>query len=299
MEALRVAKLTLRKSLKKTRFRVGLVLVAALVVLAITAPYIAPYPLEGLGYVYPETLARRLQPPSLNHPFGTDLLGRDLFSRVLIATRTALVQVLVVAALSLLTGIFVGVIAAYFKGPLEMLLNYFVELFMSIPTIVIALLFRMVFGQGMHVVITSLVVVWWAWYARIAYVYAKSFVEMDYVILAKLSGLNPFRIIMRHVARNTLQPMLVQTTSDLGSILLEASAINFMGLGLPQGSPEWGVMVYEAVWGLGLELFKTAPWLGVFPGLFILVSALGFSLVADTLREEMDPRLRKKWRLWF
>lgn len=284
---------------RKTAFKLGIAIVSFLVVIAIVAPYIAPHPLEGYGYVGPHTLLRGCQPPSFNHILGTDHLGRDVLSRVLIATRTALLQVSLVISLSLLIGIIVGACVAYFKGAVEAVMNYFIELFMAIPTIVIALLLRMTTGFGLHVVVVSLVMVWWAWYARIASVYAKSIVEMDYVILAKLAGLTSIKILGRHVIRNMIQPMLVQAISDMGSALLEASAINFLGLGLPPGSPDWGVMLYEAVSNFGLELFRAAPWLGAIPGVLILVTTLGFSLVADSLREELDPRLRRRWRLWF
>lgn len=291
--------ITVYTAWRKTSFKVGIVFLGLLFLLALISPYIAPYPREGYGYAGPDVLARGCRPPSVEHPFGTDVLGRDVLSRVLIASRTALLQAFLVIVLSLSLGLAIGVCAAYFKGPLEVVLNYFVELFMSVPTIVIALLFRMTMGFGLHVVVTSLVMVWWAWYARIAYVYAKSVVEMDYVVLAKLAGLNPIKILGRHVVSNIAQPMLVQAISDMGSVLLEASAINFLGLGLPPGSPDWGVMLYEAVSNFGVELFRSAPWLGIAPGLFILATTLCFSLVADCLREELDPRLRKRWRLWF
>lgn len=283
----------------KMTFKVGLLSICLLAVLALLSPYIVPYPHEGYGYTGPDVLARGCVPPSPKHPFGTDVLGRDILSRVLIASRTALLQVFLVIVISLSLGLAIGVCAAYFKGAIELVLNYLIELFMSIPTIVIALLFRMTMGFGLHVVVSSLALVWWAWYARIAYVYAKNVVEMDYVILAKLSGLNPIKILGRHVLSNIAQPMLVQAISDMGSVLLEASAINFLGLGLPPGSPDWGVMLYEAVSNFGVELFRTAPWLGIVPGLFILSTTLCFSLVADCLREELDPRLRRRWRLWF
>jgi hypothetical protein len=128
----------------------------------------------------------------------------------------------------------------------------------------------------------------------LTYVYARSVMEMDYVTLARLSGLSPVKIMSRHVMRNVLTPVLVQAVTDMGSVLLEASTINFLGLGLPLNSPEWGVILLE-----GLGVLEIAPWISAYPGLFLLITALGFSLVGDTLREEMDPRLRRRWRLWF
>ncbi|MEM2024828.1 MAG: ABC transporter permease [Desulfurococcaceae archaeon] len=289
----------IRRSAKKTRFKIGLIITSAMVLLALFSPLISPYPLEGYGYIPPDASKKRLLPPSLEYLLGTDVLGRDLLSRVLIGARTAFLQSLGVVLISLLVGVVVGVCAAYYKGFTEVALNYLIELFMSIPSIVIALFLRLTIGQGIHVVMMSLILTWWAWYARIGYVYSKSIVDMEYVILAKLSGLSSLKIIPRHVIRNIIQPMFVQAISDLGSALLEASAINFMGLGLPPGSPEWGVMIYEGIFNLGIELFVKAPWVGIFPGFFLLLTTLGFSLIADPLREELDPRLRRRWRLWF
>ena len=289
----------IRRCLKTTRFRIGLVMVGIIVFIALFAPFIALYPQEGYGYIPFEDISiRRLQPPSLKHPFGTDSLGRDLFSRVIIGTRLALIQSIGVISISLIIGTIVGASAAYFRGVVEKASNYLIELFMAIPAIIIALFLRMTIGQGLQVVVIALVLTWWAWYARISYVYAKSIVDMEYVTLARLSGLGHFTIITRHVLRNMIQPVLVQAVSDIGSALLEASAINFMGLGLEQGSPEWGIILYEAIfWEPGA--FIRAPLLAIIPGVFILVTTLGFSLVADPLRETLDPKLGKRWRLWF
>lgn len=289
----------LMRNLAKTRFKIGIAITMVIVILALVSPYIVPYPLEGYGFVPPEAGMRRLQPPSPAFFFGTDIMGRDLFSRMAIGARTAIIQVLAVISISLFVGLIAGICSAYFKGPVEVILNYLIELFMAVPSIIIALFLRMTIGQGVHVVIFSLIIVWWAWYARISYVYAKSIVELDYVTLAKLSGLSNLKIVYRHVMRNLIQPMFVQAISDMGSVLLEASAINFMGLGLPPSSPEWGVILYEGIIGLSIEAFIKAPWLVLFPGLFILITTLGFSLVADPLREDLDPRLRKRWKLWF
>jgi len=288
-----------RRNLRKYRFKIGLSITVAILVLSLVSQYIAPYPREGLGYVPVGEESRRLLPPSPQYLFGTDTLGRDLFSRVIMASRSAIIQAFSVVFLSLIIGLIVGVLAAYFKGLVELVLNYLTELFMAIPSIVIALFFRLTLEAGFHVVIISLVTTWWAWYARITYVYAKGVVELDYVVLAKLSGLSPAKIIMRHVVGVIIQPILVQAISDLGSALLEASGINFMGLGLPPGYPDWGVILYEGISEMGIIAFTRAPWLVFHPGLFILLTTLGFTLLADPLREDLDPRLRRRWKLWF
>ncbi|MEM0297524.1 MAG: ABC transporter permease [Zestosphaera sp.] len=282
------------RQVRSARFRVGLMVVITMLTLALLCDIIAPYPAEGAGVAPPDAVSKILLPPSTEHLFGTDGMGRDLFSRVVMGTRSALLQILVVVSVSLVMGLAVGVISAYFRGVVEMVITYLTELFMSIPAIVLALSFAITIGRGLTTVVLSLVVTWWSWYARIAYVYARSIVEMDYVTLSRLSGLNPLKIVWRHVVRNVYPPVAVQAITDMGSVLLEATAINFLSLGVPLNSPEWGVIMYE-----GKDVLVTAPWVTIFPGLFLLITALGFSLLGDSLREALDPRLRRRWRLWF
>ncbi|MEM4528099.1 MAG: ABC transporter permease [Desulfurococcaceae archaeon] len=282
------------KAWNKLKFKVGISIVLLMFTLSLIGPFIVPFPHEGYGYVPENAFQRTLKPPSYPFIFGTDTRGRDLFSRVVLGARSAFLQVFTVISISLVIGLFAGILAAYLKGVVEVLINYLIELFMGLPAIIMALALRLTMGQGIVVVIVSLILTWWSWYARITYVYARAITEMEYVVLARLSGVNPFKIITRHVLRNAFPPVFVQSITDVGSVLLEASAINFLGLGMPLDSPEWGVIMYE-----GIRFIERAPWISLFPGLFLLISAIGFGLVGDCLREEIDPRLRRKWRLWF
>lgn len=293
----RVAELkTLVKRAWKRRagFRIGVVIVVFTVLIAILGPFIAPYPEEGWGIAGPETQMRGPQPPSLKHLFGTDLIGRDLLSRILIGAGYALFQITIVVVVSLAIGLVIGVFAAYYRGLIERILNYFTELFMAFPAIIIALALNTLGGRGLFVVITSLIITWWSWYARIAYVHARGVREMEFVTLAELAGLPGYKIIYRHILPNTLTPVIVQAITDTGSVLLEAAAINFLGLGLPPDYPDWGVLVQN-----GFNYIYSYPWISLIPGFFILLVALGFSLLGDNLREELDPRMRRRWRLWF
>ncbi|ACL10559.1 ABC transporter permease [Desulfurococcus amylolyticus] len=291
---IRGAAYLVRKQFRKTRFKTGLAIVLVITILALLSPIIAPFPEEGLGYIPENAVAKARLPPNPVNIFGTDTRGRDLFSRVLFGAGSALVEILIVVLTSLSIGIIIGVSAAYFKGVVEHVLNYLIELFVSVPAIIIALALRLAIGPGLYVVILGLITTWWSWYARVTYIYARSIVEMDYVVLARLSGLNSLKIIYRHVLRNTIPPVLVQAVTDMGSVLLEATSINFIGLGVPLNSPEWGVIMLE-----GLPVITIAPWITMFPGIFLLITALGFSLIGDSLREELDPRMRRRWRLWF
>ncbi|MFZ8792000.1 MAG: ABC transporter permease [Thermosphaera aggregans] len=286
--------ITVRAWKRSSRFKIGFVISSLIIMVGVLAPLLAPYPRDGLGYVPEDALQKIRLSPSRDHIFGTDTRGRDIFSRVVFGVRSALIQIFLVVSSSLLIGLFMGVIAAYYKGFIETLINYLIELFMSIPAIVIALALRLILGSGLLTVVLALIITWWSWYGRVTYIYSRSIVEMDYVLLAKLSGVSGLKIIYRHVIRNASPPVLVQAVTDLGSVLLEASAINFLGLGLPPDSPEWGVIMQE-----GIQYLSISPWISVFPGIFILVTALGFSLIGDSLREEVDPKLRRRWRLWF
>jgi peptide/nickel transport system permease protein len=273
-------------------FRLGAIITLILVIMGVLGPFIAPYPSQGWGI--PPLNSRGAQPPSLQHPFGTDTAGRDLLSRILVGAGMALLQIIIVVAVSLAVGLLVGSIAAYYGGILEKILNYFTETFMAFPAIIIALALNSLFGRGIWIVLVSLIATWWSWYARITYVHARSIKSMEYVLLAELAGLRKIRVLFRHVLPAAATPVLVQAITDTGSVLLEASSINFLGLGLPPDYPDWGVLVQN-----GFNYTYSYPWISLIPGAFILITALGLSLMGDTLREEMDPRLRRRWRLWF
>ncbi|MCD6301600.1 MAG: ABC transporter permease [Staphylothermus sp.] len=279
---------------RRIGFRIGVIIVVFAITMAILGPFIAPYPEEGWGIASPETQLRGPQPPSWEHPFGTDLVGRDMLSRVLVGAGYALMQITIVVVVSLVIGLIVGVLAAYSRGLIERILNYFTELFMAFPAIIIAIALNTFGIRGLFVVIISLIITWWSWYARIAYVYARSIREMEYVTLAELAGLPSYKIIYRHILPNTLTPVIVQAITDTGSVLLEAAAINFLGLGLPPDYPDWGVLVQN-----GFNYIYSYPWISLIPGFFILLVALGFSLLGDNLREELDPKMRHRWKLWF
>lgn len=279
---------------RSLRFRSGIVIVVAMVTLAIFGPFIAPYPSDGWGVVPPRAAERAGKPPSSEFLLGTDHLGRDILSRIMVGAWLALAQSLAVILVGLALGLLLGICAAYYRQAIETIVNYVAEVFLALPAIVLALALRMILGQGLHVVIGSLLLTWWPWYARVAYVYARSITEMDYVTLAKLAGVPTRKVLLKHVAVNVLPPVLVQAITDMGSVLLEAAAINFLGLGLPPDAPDWGIIVQN-----GFKYVISMPWISLFPGLFILLTALGFSMLGDSLREELDPKMRRRWRLWF
>jgi len=264
----------------------GLTMVLAFVSVALLAPWIAPYPEEGWGLTY--SSKRRFLPPSLEHPFGTDELGRDVLSRVILGARTSLLIAFSVVFLSMMIGGFIGIIAGYLGGNMGTLIMRVVDMFLAFPPLLLALAIAATIGRGFVNAIIALTISWWPWYSRLAYVQTLSIKNMPYVEAARTIGVSDFWIMVRHIFPNTLPPMIIQASMDLGSAILEAAGLSFLGLGVQPPAPDWGLMV-----STGRIHIRRAWWISFFPGMAIFLTVLGFNLVGDALREGMDPRLRR------
>lgn len=287
---------TLWRCWKRSDFRVGVAIVVSLVMIAILGSTIAPYPEEGEGMVTEAAKQRGPQPPSTKHPFGTDIVGRDMLSRVLIGSRYSLIQTTLVIFGSLAIGVFLGVLAGYFRGAVEVAVNYAIELFLLLPPVVVAAALSVVIGTGMHTVILSLVITWWAWYARIAYVQSRQIRELDFVKVSEALGFGRVYVAFRHILPNVAPPVVVQSMIDSASVLLEIATINFLigSVSASLDTPDWGMMI-----GYGFRYITTYWWMSFFPGLFLIVIAFGFILVGDAISEESSPNLRRRWKQWF
>lgn len=268
---------------------VGLILIIILVVVALLAQFapslIVPYP-QDAGAIYYPTVS---QPPSLQHLFGTDELGRDYFSRVVMATPLDLQISLLVVGSALLIGICLGIIAGFKGGWIDELLMRITDIFLSIPGLILAIAFSAALGGGIVNVMVALVIVWWPGYTRIIRAQALSIRENLYVEAARAVGAKTGRIIFRHVLPNALAPVLVNATLDLGGVILVAAALGYLGLGQPPPWPEWGRLIADGQ----NTVLRGEWWLATFPGLAILVTSLSFNLVGDGLRDILDPRLRR------
>jgi peptide/nickel transport system permease protein len=290
----------LRKSLK---FRLGFAITLAMVFMGIIGLVTPPYRDEGWGLVTPDTLAKQGLPPCLPlscptplHPFGTDEMGRDLLSRILVGAHIALIQVGSVLLLSLFLGIFLGILAGYSNRVVEKLLSYLTELFMIVPSFIVAAAFVVIFGRGMLTVVMALVLTWWPWYARTAYTIVRGLRELDFIVLCEVMGGSKTYIIFKHLLPNTLSTILVQAIGDSGSIVIEMASINFLiGSASLQSidMPEWGMIM-----GYGLRYIRTFWWVVIYPGIFLLLLALGLILMGDGLSEYMSPVLRRRWGAW-
>ncbi|NOX44828.1 MAG: ABC transporter permease [Caldiserica bacterium] len=270
-------KLILRR--KTLLFAVGVLL--SLVVISIFAPYFVPYDPDALRVV------DRLQPPSAAHFFGTDHFGRDIFSRVLVGTRVTFILGISISAFALVFGVPLGVLSGYYDR-LGMLIMRIVDAIMAFPAIILALALMAIMGKpGMVNVIIAVGMVWAPRMVRVVYSSTLSLRENTYVEAARALGASSGRILVRHIAVNLLSPVIVQSTFTFAFSIMEVAALNFLGVGIPPYVPSWGGMMNE-----GRTYIIRAPWIIIFPGVFLALSVLSFNLLGDALRDRLDPKLR-------
>ncbi len=264
----------------------GLVVIALLVFLAVFGSWVAPFPEQGAGAA---NVPDRNLAPNAEHWFGTDALGRDILSRVIMGARPALSVSLFVVAIAALVGVPLGAIAGYRGGWLDEALMRVTEVFQSFPPLLLAMVMVALLGPGLKNAGIALALAWWPWYARLLRAEARSLRERSYVTAAEAIGVRPSRILVRHIIRNSMTPILVQATIDIGTVVLAAGSLAFIGLGAQPPFPDWGLMVAE-----GRGLILSSWWVSTFPGLAIFVTVLAFNLVGDALRDWFDPRQVKR-----
>lgn len=281
----RELKITFRMIRQNPVSILGLIIVVAFVIVGVLAPWITPRPQEAWGAVY--SVDRSLQPPSLTYFFGTDELGRDLFSRIVLGARFSLIIAVSVVGISLLIGIPIGIFSGYIGGSLASILMRITDMFLAFPPLLLAIALVAVLGRGLENAIVSLAISWWPWYTRLAYVQTNHVKSYPFIDAAKVVGVSKLSIMFKYILPNTLTPIMVQAALDMGSAILEAASLSFLGLGVQPPLPEWGLLVSG-----GWMYINRAWWISLFPGLAIFVVVLGFNLLGDALRETMDPRLR-------
>jgi peptide/nickel transport system permease protein len=258
----------------------GLVLAAFLVVIALLAPVLAPYdPLV-------QDVHNMLSPPSKKHFFGTDDLGRDVFSRVLYGARVSIVVGLSAVTVGTVIGLILGVSAGYFGGWFEIGVMRVVDVLMSFPVLVMGLMFMAILGPGMDKLILAIGLVLAPQVARLAHASTVALRDADYVVAAKAAGANSLRILRRHILPNIVGEILVMATLWTATAIRVEANLSFIGLGVSPPTPTWGNMIRE-----GVRWLVVTPWLSIFPGLAILLAVLAFNMVGDGIRDAMDPRL--------
>jgi peptide/nickel transport system permease protein len=258
------------------------VIVGLIVLVAVFAPLLAPYPADAGSAVHPEI---SLQAPSLHHLFGTDQVGRDVFSRVLYGARVSPLVAFFVLLIAVAAGVPLGVAAGYFGGATDEVIMRVTDVFLAFPPLLLALAFAAVLPPSLTSLTIAIVITWWPWYARLARGQAASVAGRPYVEACQVLGLPRWRILLRHVLPNSVTPLIVQVSLDVGGVILTSSALSFLGLGAQDPVPDWGLMVAE-----GENYFGTQWWIGTFPGLAILITALAFTMLGDGLRDVLDPK---------
>ncbi|MDW5563454.1 MAG: ABC transporter permease [Methanomassiliicoccus sp.] len=256
-----------------------LLLLGTITLLAVFAPFISPYdPAE-------QNLTNRLQSPSMSHLMGTDYLGRDIFSRVLYGAQTSLFIAGAVVAVSLTFGVAAGSLAGYFGGWTDGAISRVIDVLISFPGIILSLALIGVMGAGVFNLILALSIVHWASYARLTRGQVLTVKNNDYIASSKLVGSSRMRIMIKHILPNSIAPVIVLATIDMGHVILAAASLSFLGLGIPAYIPEWGSMI-----SLGKEYIRSAPYVILGPGLAITLVVVLFSLLGDSLRDVLDPK---------
>ena len=262
-------------------------LIFVLVIPAVFAPWVAPHdPFNG-------SLSNRLIPPvwqeggSWEYILGTDKLGRDNLSRIIYGARVSLTVSLIAIFVGGIIGTAVGLISGYFGGRVDSVLMRLVDISLSLPTILLALVLVAAIGPSFGTVITVLIVLLWARYARLVRGETLAIKELDFIARARVAGASHTRIMIRYIFPNVVNSLVVLATLQVGYVILLESSLSFLGAGLPRAEPAWGVMVAD-----GRELIVSAWWVSMVPGLAIMLTVLALNLLGDWLRDHLDPKLR-------
>ncbi|WP_336276475.1 ABC transporter permease [Bartonella sp. CB178] len=257
----------------------GLIIILIIVLCAIFAPWIATHDFIS------NDLAHRLQPPSSAHYFGTDELGRDIFSRIVFGSRITLYIVFLTTIIVGPIGLIVGIVSGYIGGWVDTVLMRIVDIFLAFPGLILALAFSAVLGPGIENASIAISIASWPPIARLARAEALTIRSSDYVSAVRLQGASAWRIILFHVALMCIPSVIVRLTLNMSGIILTAAGLGFLGLGAQLPSPEWGAML-----SVGREFMMTSWWLAAIPGCAILFTSLAFNLLGDGLRDVLDPR---------
>lgn len=262
----------------------GLAIVIVAAIAGLSAEWIAPYNPTANDF---EAMT---QPPSWAHWLGTDQFGRDLLSRIIYGARTALIIGFVSAFVGGFAGLVLGVGSAYFGGKIDLILQRVMDVLMAFPLIIMALAVVAIFGTGVQNVIAAITVPLIPRCARVVRASALSIREVPYIDAARTSGFSHTRIILRHMVPNVVAPFLIMLTAFVGQAILAEASLSYLGLGVQEPTPAWGLMLQ----GGAEEYASTAPWIAIFPGLAIALTVFGFSLFGDALRDAIDPKLRER-----
>jgi peptide/nickel transport system permease protein len=261
----------------------GLLIAACFLVLVVAAPWLAPYD------PYDQDLSSSLAQPSAEHLFGADQYGRDVLSRVMFGTRTALLAIIAADGIALVLGSLFGLVAGFAGGRTDSAIMRLVDVMLAFPYLLLALIIVAALGPSLTNSIIAIGIIYLPQYARLMRGQVIAVQGLDFVWAARAIGASRTRVMLRHVLPNSLSPVLVMATLQSGSVVVETAGLSFLGLGAQPPSPDWGALLAD-----GHGYFLSAWWIATFPGLAIFLVVLAFNLVGDALRDQLDPRRRTR-----
>ena len=261
----------------------GLLIVILIVVMAVFANYLTPYPEHAGPFV---DIPNKIKPPSSTYFFGTDKIGRDTFSRIVFGYRTSLILGVIVLCIAVPIGTSLGLVAGYFGGKIDAIIMRITDIFLSIPPLVLALSIMAFLKPTLTNAMIAVSMMWWPWYTRLIYNLTRSIKNEGFVVSSRIVGASHFHIIFREILPNCSASLITKITLDMGFVILIGSSLSFLGLGVQPPTPDLGTMVSQ-----GSKYLPDIWWLSVFPGLAILVIVLGFNLLGDGLKDLFDVEL--------
>lgn len=264
---------------KNPAFIVYCILALVIVLVAVFAPLIATHD------PYAAVLADAVKAPSSEHWFGTDKMGRDLFSRVIYGARTSLTAALCLVAIIVVVGTALGIIAGYFGGIVDAVIMRLSDMMISFPGMVLAIAVAGILGANIKNAVVAIAIVSWTKYARLARSLVLKIKNRDYIAAAKVTGSKTGYILWKYMLPNALPTIVITGATDIGSMMLEIAGLSFLGFGAQSPTAEWGLMLNE-----GRAFMTAAPWLMIFPGIAIFITVVVFNLLGDSLRDVLDPR---------
>lgn len=272
---------TLRACLKNKNFMIGFLILASIILIAVFAEQIGPYEYTA------QNPSIKMSAPSAEHWFGTDELGRDVFSRTVMGTRITLWVAFLGATLALVIGVSVGVVCGYFGGWVDRIFSFLTDLTWCIPGTILALAVVTLIGKGLTNSVIAISLVSWATYARSVRAKTMSLRTMAFVETGRAFGESNFSLMFRYILPNIVPSLIVMVSMSLPSTVMSTTTLSFLGLGSQAPSPDWGLALSN-----GIAYIGRAPWLSVFPGLALVYTVLGFNLLGDGLRDILDPHMK-------
>ena len=268
------------KFLSNKVFVIFSILAILIILVAVFAPQLS-------GGVDPTkgNLADSILEPSAEHPFGTDKLGRDIFARVLYGARSSLSSTLILVAVILVVGTFLGILAGYFGGWVDAVIMRISDMMIAFPGLVLAIAVAGILGPSMRNAVIAIALVSWPKYARLARSLVMKIRHTDFVAAATVTGSKTGYMLRKYIFPNTVTTLVITAATDIGSMMVELAALSFLGFGAKPPTPEWGQMLNE-----GRSLIQTAPWMMIYPGLAIFITVVIFNMLGDNLRDILDPR---------